>query len=40
MSHTILVVDDEPKLREVLAATLQELGYQTRMAASGAAALE
>ena len=40
MSHTILVVDDEPKLREVLAATLQELGYQTRMAESGMAALE
>ena len=40
MSHTILVVDDEPKLREVLAATLQELGYQTRTAGSGAAALE
>ena len=40
MSHTILVVDDEPKLREVLAAALQELGYQTRTAESGAAALE
>ena len=40
MSHTILVVDDEPKLREVLAATLRELGYRTRVAESGAAALE
>jgi two-component system cell cycle sensor histidine kinase/response regulator CckA len=36
---TILVVEQEPTLREVVAATLHELGYRVLPAASGAEAL-
>ena len=34
MSHTILLVDDEPKLRDVLSVGLNDLGYRTLAAAS------
>jgi len=40
MPHTILLVDDEPKLRDVLAVGLTDLGYRTLAAASGREALE
>jgi DNA-binding NtrC family response regulator len=40
MSHTVLVVDDEPRMRQVLATALQELGYEALTAASAAEALE
>jgi two-component system, NtrC family, response regulator AtoC len=40
MSHTVLVVDDEPRMRQVLATALKELGYEALTAADGAAALE
>jgi DNA-binding NtrC family response regulator len=40
MSHTILLVDDEPKLRDVLSVALSDLGYRVVEANSGAAALE
>jgi CheY-like chemotaxis protein len=36
---TILVVEDEPDLRDVVADLLEDLGYRTLVAASGAAAL-
>lgn len=39
MSRTILVVDDEPTLRETLAYNLEQDGYQVVMAADGAEAL-
>ena len=37
---TILVVEDEPDLRDVVADLLEDLGYRTLAVASGAAALE
>ena len=40
MSHTILLVDDEPKLRDVLAIGLNDLGYRTLSAASGRDAID
>ena len=40
MPHTILLVDDEPKMREVVGEALEEFGYRALTAASGAAALE
>src|SRR5271157_1799199 len=40
MPHTILLVDDEPKMREVVGVALEELGYRALTAASGPAALE
>jgi two-component system response regulator AtoC len=40
MSHTILLVDDEPKLRDVLTVGLNDLGYRTLTAASGREALD
>jgi len=40
MSHTILLVDDEPKMRDVLGATLADLGYRPLVASSGPEALE
>jgi len=40
MLDKILVVDDEPNLREMLALNLRASGYQVVMAADGAAALE
>jgi CheY-like chemotaxis protein len=36
----ILVVDDEPALREMLALTLERAGYQTATAADGAAGVQ
>ncbi len=37
---TIMIVDDEPPLREVLALLLEDAGYRTIIAAHGAQALE
>ncbi|MGO4174855.1 sigma-54-dependent transcriptional regulator [Bosea sp. TAF32] len=39
MSHTILVVDDEERLADVLAAALEDLGYRTTAVTSVQAAL-
>lgn len=38
--HTILVVEDEPSIGEVVALYLKRAGYQVTMARDGAAALE
>lgn len=40
MPHSILLVDDEPKMRDVLSVALGELGYRALTAASGEEALE
>lgn len=40
MSHAILLVDDEPKMRDVLSVALEDLGYRTLMAENGVGALE
>ncbi|MGE5538971.1 MAG: sigma-54-dependent transcriptional regulator [Gemmatimonas sp.] len=40
MSHTILLVDDEPKMRDVLAVALTDLGYRVVQAGSGRDALD
>jgi DNA-binding NtrC family response regulator len=40
MSHTILVVDDEVKLLDVLAGMLEQMGYEARVAAGGREALD
>src|SRR5689334_996839 len=40
MSHMILLVDDEPKLRSVLSVALGDLGYRVIEASSGSAALD
>jgi DNA-binding response OmpR family regulator len=40
MAETILLVDDDAMLRETLAYNLRHAGYEVRMAATGAAALE
>ncbi len=37
--HHVLVVDDEPELRSVVALVLSEEGYQVEQAANGAEAL-
>jgi two-component system response regulator ResD len=37
---TVLVVDDEPTILEVVSRYLHRAGYQTRLAADGAAAIE
>ena len=39
MSKTILLVDDEPHVLEVLRATLEDLGFRTLEAADGPGAL-
>jgi signal transduction histidine kinase/CheY-like chemotaxis protein len=39
-SGEILVVDDEPAVREILRESLEELGYRTRCLASGRAAVD
>ncbi len=39
-SHTILVVDDEPALRCLAEALLEELGYAAKLADSGRAAVQ
>ena len=36
---SVLVVDDEPTIGEVVSAYLQRAGYETRVAADGFAAL-
>ena len=38
-THTILIVDDEERLREVIASALDDLGYRTLLAGSGESAL-
>ncbi len=38
-SHHVLVVDDEPELRSVVALVLSEEGYQVEQAANGVEAL-
>ncbi|AKU91278.1 sigma-54-dependent transcriptional regulator [Vulgatibacter incomptus] len=40
MAATILIVDDEPNLRKVLAATLKREGYEVEQAADGEQAIE
>lgn len=40
MLPRILVVDDEPAMREVLSARLEAMGYEVVVAATGAEALE
>jgi CheY-like chemotaxis protein len=40
MSHTILVVDDEPDVRTFLTAVLKRRGYETLTAADGKEAFE
>ena len=37
---SVLVVDDEPTIREVVSAYLQRAGYETRVASDGFAALD
>jgi DNA-binding NtrC family response regulator len=39
MSRTILLVDDEPKMRDVLGSALEGFGYRVHSAADGVAAL-
>lgn len=40
MPHTILIADDDPKIRKLLNANLKSLGYETVLAADGRAALK
>ena len=40
MSHTVLVVDDEPDVRTFLIAVLKKRGYETLSAADGREAFE
>ena len=40
MNHRILIVDDEPDLREILQYNLEAAGYETDLAASAEEALE
>ena len=41
MTHTILIVDDDPMIRKLITTTLQDVaGYSLREAADGVAALE
>ena len=40
MSHTILVIDDEPDLLELVRVNLEQAGYRTQTAESGRAALD
>ena len=40
MSHKILIVDDEPDLREILQYNLEAAGYETDLAVSAEEALE
>ncbi|MEM7056623.1 MAG: response regulator transcription factor [Pseudomonadota bacterium] len=40
MAHSILVVDDDPHIREVVCFALEKAGMQTHAAADGAAALQ
>ncbi len=38
--HTVLVVEDEPMIRQVVAEVLRDSGYEVVEAANGAAAIE
>jgi CheY-like chemotaxis protein len=38
-SHRILIVEDDPALREIYASSLAELGHEVRAASDGAGAL-
>ena len=40
MSHSILIVDDDPHIRDVVCFALDKAGMNTRSAADGAAALD
>jgi two-component system, cell cycle response regulator CpdR len=40
MSKTVLIVDDEPMIREMTSAMMQDLGCAVQTASSGSAALE
>ncbi|KPJ92394.1 MAG: hypothetical protein AMS18_07510 [Gemmatimonas sp. SG8_17] len=40
MTKKILVVDDEPDVREFLCTYLEDVGYETRTAADGMAAMD
>ncbi|MCP3388242.1 response regulator [Bradyrhizobium sp. CCGB12] len=40
MSHTVLVVDDDPAVLDVIVGMLEDLGYQVISAQSGADALD
>jgi DNA-binding response OmpR family regulator len=40
MSRSILIVDDDPHIRELLDFALTKAGYETRQAEDGVAALE
>lgn len=40
MKHSILVVDDDPELREMIAIILSEAGFNVALAANGVEALE
>jgi signal transduction histidine kinase len=39
-SEAILIVDDDPDVREIMSAVLSDLGYQVREASNGASALD
>lgn len=39
-ASTVLIVDDEPPMREYVSRTLQKAGYRTLVAADGAEALD
>lgn len=40
MTHTILLIDDEPKLRDALSVALADMGYRVLAAADGAKGIE
>jgi two-component system, NtrC family, response regulator AtoC len=40
MQHSVLLVDDEPKMRDVLSTALEGFGYRSLSAANGEAALD
>jgi CheY-like chemotaxis protein len=40
MAATILVVDDDPRTRELARSTLQDAGFRVLIAATGAQAIE
>ncbi|MCP3395395.1 response regulator [Bradyrhizobium sp. CCGB12] len=40
MTHTVLVVDDDPNVLEVIASMLEDLGCEVLTASSGAEALD
>jgi response regulator RpfG family c-di-GMP phosphodiesterase len=39
-SETILIVDDDPDVREIMSSVLAELGYHVKEAGNGEAALD